>query len=61
MSRGGLLRASRDLAARYGRMTVEDVVQIGQVFRQVARRQCSDALVALRAQRGRSIGRAGRG
>jgi hypothetical protein len=41
-------------ARRYGRMTVEDVVQLGQVFTQVARRQAGDTLALLRGRVGRS-------
>ena len=50
MRSGGLLGTAR----RYGRMTVEDVVQLGSVFAQVARRQAGDTLVGLRGRVARS-------
>ena len=54
-------RARCGTARRYGRMTVEDVVQLGSVFAQVARRQAGDTLVALRGRVARSSKHGGRG
>jgi hypothetical protein len=59
MSPGGLLRRAREDAAKYARMTVEDVVELGAVFTQVARRQVKDAGVDVGGLLGRSLRRAG--
>lgn len=56
---GERARQAAAVLRRYGRMTVEDAAQLGSVFLQVASRQASDALVALR--RRRSHARSGRG
>jgi len=58
VSAGSLLRTARDGAGRYARRTAEDVVQLADVFWQVARRQASDTLHGLlaRARRGPGTG-----
>ncbi len=60
MSAGGLLRTACDGAGRYARRTGEDVVQLADVFWQVARRQAMDTLRGLCKRAGRGPGADGR-
>ena len=60
MSAAEQLRRVRHGAAKYARMTAEDVVELGAVFTQVASRQCKDALRGGGGAVGRSLQRARR-
>ena len=60
MSAAELVRRARGATAKYARMTVEDAVELGAVFWQVARRQATDAVGALDGRLGRARRRARR-
>jgi hypothetical protein len=61
VSAAELVRRARGGAAKYARMTAEDVVELGQVFWQVARRQARDTTAELGGRLGHSLKRSRRG
>jgi hypothetical protein len=60
VSTGDPLRRARRGAAKYARMTAEDVVELGAVFVQVASRQAKDARSGAGGRLARSLRRARR-